>query len=123
MRCKAWIDNSLRLKTIWHDPCTWGPPGTSKSDSIGKPEVSDAARQGRTAVRQAVLRYLRNHPRASDSVTGISAWWLPEEGVEEDRTMVEEVLEELAAEALVRRFELPDGTVVFASADVVRRDP
>ena len=91
------------------------------NDSIGKPEVSDVARQRRTAVRQAVLRYLRNHPRASDSVTGISAWWLPEEGVEEDRTVVEEVLEELAAEALIRRFELPDGTVVFASADANRR--
>jgi hypothetical protein len=91
------------------------------NDSIGKPEVTDAVRERRTAIRDAVLRYLRSHPRASDSVTGISAWWLPEEGVEEDSTMVEGVLEEMADAALVRRFELPDGTVVFAGAG--RRDP
>ena len=83
--------------------------------------MSDAARGRRVAIGDAILRYLRKHPRASDSVTGICSWWLAEEGVDAERTSVEAVLEELAAGRLVRRFELPDGTVVFASADADRR--
>lgn len=84
--------------------------------------MSDAAQERRRAIREAILRYLGKHPRASDSVTGIGSWWLPEEGVEEDeRTLVEDVLEEMAAARQVRRFELPDGTVVFASADAEGR--
>lgn len=83
--------------------------------------MSDAARERGGAIRDAILAYLRKHPRASDSVTGICSWWLPEEGVDEERTVVEGVLEELAAARMIRRFELPDGTVVFASAEADRR--
>jgi hypothetical protein len=83
--------------------------------------VSDATRERRGAIRDAILAYLRHHPRASDSVTGICSWWLPEEGVEEEQTVVEGVLEELAVTRLIRRFELPEGTVIFASIEPDRR--
>jgi Fe2+ or Zn2+ uptake regulation protein len=83
--------------------------------------VSDAARERSGAIRDAILAYLLKHPRASDSVTGICSWWLREEGVEEERTVVEGVLEELAGARLIRRFELPDGTIVFASVEHDRR--
>jgi hypothetical protein len=77
--------------------------------------VSDAEAVRQAAVRTALLRYLAKHPHASDSLIGITAWWLPEEGVNEEVSMVEEVLEALVSRGLVRRFELADGTRVYGS--------
>jgi hypothetical protein len=77
--------------------------------------VSDAEAVRQAAVQRALLSYLAKHPHASDSLVGITAWWLPEEGVNEEVSVVEEVLEALVARGLVRRFELADGTRVYGS--------
>lgn len=68
------------------------------------------------AVRNAILRYLCTHPHASDAAMGISAWWLPTEGVHDTGPWVEEVLEELVDERLMQRFELADGTLIYGGA-------
>ncbi len=72
---------------------------------------------GRAAIRAAILDYLSRHPRASDALAGICEWWLAEEKVSGSVDLVEEVLESLVAQQLLRRVRLPDGTVIY------RREP
>jgi hypothetical protein len=78
--------------------------------------VSDGEAVRRAAVHVALLRYLAKHPHASDALVGICAWWLPEEGVNEEMSVVEEVLEGLVNRGLIRRHELADGTRIYGSA-------
>ena len=79
------------------------------------PEVSDDYARRTAAVTGAILRYLDEHPRASDTVAGICAWWLPGEGVMEGPELVEEVLEELVKSGRLRPTELPGGARVYGT--------
>ena len=78
----------------------------------------DAGTERRAAIRSSILSYVQKHPRASDALAGICAWWLPEAGVGESGAVVEEVLEGLVAEGRIRRVERPDGTVIYRGAGV-----
>lgn len=79
--------------------------------------MSHAHAARRAAIRSAILRYLSRHPRASDAVAGICAWWLPEEGITAPTDLVDEVLETLVAQQLIRRVRLADGTLIYGSGD------
>ena len=95
-------------------PPAQGRSGMPTSPATRTAEVSDAPQTGgRAAVRRAILSYLAKHPRASDAPAGICTWWLPEEGVTGSVDLVEEVLEDLVAQRLLRRIRLPDGTVIY----------
>lgn len=50
----------------------------------------------------AILRYLHSHPDATDTLEGISKWWLPEECCVDART-VRAALARLEAQGLVHR--------------------
>ena len=76
----------------------------------------DAETERREAIRSAILSYLERHPRASDALAGICAWWLPESGVRETGRVVEEVIDELVAAHRLRRVKLADGTLIYRSA-------
>ncbi len=94
----------------------WGRAGMRASPANRTAEVSDAPPTGgRAAVRAAILSYLSKHPRAADTAAGICSWWLPEEGVTGSVDVVEEVLEQLVEEEMLRRVRLPEGTVIYRS--------
>jgi hypothetical protein len=97
------------------------PADTTVTDTLGKIGVNDAGRERREKVESAVLRYLRKHPNASDTVSGVCDWWLPAEGLEAPKDLVEAVLEELVSRERVRRYELTDGTRIYASREGERR--
>lgn len=59
-----------------------------------------------------ILAYLRAHPQASDSLDGIVAWWLPARFAAA-RESVHASLDRLAAQGLVERTRLADGTIVY----------
>ena len=80
-------------------------------------EVSDELAKRREAVCGAILRYLAEHPRASDTAAGICAWWLPAKGVNEGPELVEGVLEALVAEGRIRPTEVPGGARVYGSLE------
>ena len=82
--------------------------------------VSDGDAVRRGAIQVAVLRYLAKHPNASDALVGICRWWLPDEGVNEEMDLVEEVLEAMVRRGFIRRFELADGTRVYGAIDAPR---
>ncbi len=61
-----------------------------------------------------ILRYLRTHPQAADTVDGIVMWWLPRQRYEEAMDQVQHALDELVARGLVAKKTLVDGTALYA---------
>ncbi len=64
-------------------------------------------------LRDEILKYLRAHPRAADTVEGIANWWLPRQRYEEDIQKVEQALDELSERGLVAKTTLADGTILY----------
>lgn len=68
-------------------------------------------------LRDEILSYLRRHPQAADTVTGIASWWLPQQRGEATLTGVQQALDELATQGLVMKTILADGTILYASPE------
>ena len=62
----------------------------------------------------AILRYLRAHPQAADTVAGIAEWWLPRHLPAEAVERVQAALDELVARGWVEKIVLVGGTVLYA---------
>ena len=67
------------------------------------------------SLAEEIARYLREHPHAADSASGVLRWWLPRQRYEESADMVQEALEHLVAQGALRCETLIDGTVLYAS--------
>ena len=66
--------------------------------------------EGNLEIAVAVLRYLRKHPDAKDTLQGIAQWWIVRECAERKLTEVEEGVSLLLAKGLIvemRRDGLP----------------
>ncbi len=50
-----------------------------------------------------IMTYLRQHPLASDSLEGVSHWWLVQQEIKKDTDLVEQALEHLAREGKLTR--------------------
>jgi hypothetical protein len=56
------------------------------------------------------------HPRAADTLNGVTRWWLPPHLAQTAlRDDVEEALAQLCDLGLIERRELPDGSILFVS--------
>jgi Fe2+ or Zn2+ uptake regulation protein len=68
-------------------------------DEFGIPEKADIA--------YAILDYLAAHPEAQDTFEGILQWWLLEQKIKYQKTMVKKTLEELVKAGFIieRRIE------------------
>lgn len=64
-------------------------------------------------LREAVQRYLDEHPDAADSLIGIRQWWLPEALRGSSPAQIRCALAALIAAGEVDRQSLPDGTELF----------
>jgi hypothetical protein len=69
------------------------------------------------AIATEIRRYLVAHPDAADSVTGIHRWWLPRRYSAEHASVVEQALQRLISENIVRVRHLPNGASVYSSAE------
>ncbi|WP_386069598.1 hypothetical protein ACFJIW_05060 [Tahibacter sp. UC22_41] len=65
-------------------------------------------------IAELVLAYLRRHPDAADTLDGIVGWWLPLQRYETERGRIENVLDALVEDRLLRRERLPDGGALYA---------
>jgi DNA-binding transcriptional regulator PaaX len=63
---------------------------------------------------QRILDYLRQHPRAADSLEGIAGWWLLRQQVCEALSAVRQGLERLTAEGIVTERRGADGRVLYS---------
>ena len=69
---------------------------------------------GRTRLSGAILGYLRAHPQAADTVTGIVEWWLPRHFPAEAVERVQKAVDQLVAQGWVEKIVLVGGTVLYA---------
>ena len=70
----------------------------------------------RENVAQALLRYLRTHPDAADTLEGVVKWWLPRQRYYDAMESVEAALELLVQRDVVEKFPGPSGVVYRCSA-------
>ncbi len=76
--------------------------------------MSQQEEPGLAQLSDEILRYLRAHPQAADTVDGIVEWWLPRQRHNDAVNRVQQALDELVARGLVEQMTLVDGTVLYA---------
>lgn len=52
---------------------------------------------------QAVMRYLREHPHAMDTLEGIAQWWLPREKVRVEVSKLAQAIDRLVGDGTLQR--------------------
>ena len=62
---------------------------------------------------QQILDYLTAHPKAQDTIEGITQWWLLEQDIKRSMAHVRAALVELIARKLVVEDNGPDGRVRY----------
>jgi hypothetical protein len=65
-------------------------------------------------IADMIERYVSEHPRAADTVRGISQWWV--EGRRGSPAEVQQALDRLVEAGRLSRIMLADGTVIYARA-------
>jgi hypothetical protein len=75
--------------------------------------ANDAEAKARVAAE--ILEYLRDHPRAGDTLEGIVEWWLPRQRYEHSVLRIQRALDDLVATGRVAKTGLPDGTAFYAA--------
>ena len=68
------------------------------------------------AIAAAIRRYVIAHPEAADTLEGIHRWWLLPTLHEESVVSVEQAVERLVAEGVLRQMSLEDGRVIYSYA-------
>jgi Fe2+ or Zn2+ uptake regulation protein len=60
-------------------------------------------------VSQPIIKYLQSQPQAGDTLEGIVSWWLLRQQVEDSLASIQQVLDRLALEGIVKQRRGPDG--------------
>lgn len=68
-------------------------------------------------IAQQVRNYLSTHPRAADTLEGISGWWLPQQGSNANPELVQQALDYLVSRKEVVRVRAADGHVLYARGE------
>jgi len=74
-------------------------------------------KQSRSELSATILRYLAACPHAADTVEGVVSWWLPRQRYSDARAAIEQILEEMVAEGLVTKVNLPDNKVIYTCSE------
>lgn len=69
------------------------------------------------AAASDIRKYLDKRPHAAESLDGIVMWWITLQRFEESREIVEQALNKLIAEGVVRELKGPDGASVYSKAE------
>jgi hypothetical protein len=69
-------------------------------------------------VTEQILRYLREHPEACDTLEGVVRWWVMAQQINESVELVREALKELEMEGAIREEQAADGRTLYL-AEVV----
>jgi hypothetical protein len=72
--------------------------------------MPDRTEREAQTVAAHIVRYLRAHPDAADTLDGVARWWLEE--LPRDEVM-ERAIAMLVKSKLIERHVLPEGTAVF----------
>ena len=70
------------------------------------------------SIAENIMEYLRRRPTASDSLDGVTNWWLMQQTIEKNRKLVEQALEQLAQEGKVaKQRNVKDETIYSLKRD------
>ena len=67
-----------------------------------------------------ILKYLRDHPLARDTLDGILDWWLLRERYRRGRALVQQALDYMVEQNLVARTTNPDGVTNYEATAQLR---
>lgn len=67
----------------------------------------------RSRIARAILNYLSCHPEAQDTLAGIVDWWLPQQRIISQSTLVQQTINELAARGFVRQHRAIDSQIHY----------
>ena len=59
--------------------------------------------------------YLKNHPKAADTIEGITKWWLPGLGIDASSVIVQQALNYLGSKSIVKCTTNLSGNKVYSS--------
>jgi len=62
---------------------------------------------------QQILRYLQDHPRAQDTIEGITAWWVSERAISRWLPQVRSSLAALVAQGYIAKHTGPGGRIFY----------
>lgn len=65
------------------------------------------------SIANLIREYLRAHPKAADTLEGITDWWLPVRDRKASTELVQKALDSLVARDEIRRVRSPDGHVLY----------
>ena len=68
---------------------------------------------GKAQIAREILAYLAEHPEAQDTLDGIIQWWLLEQKIKYQTTMVREAIAELVAEGFVLEYKSRDSQIHY----------
>jgi len=77
--------------------------GKNKAYATRKFCVDAKVEQGIAQLSEEILRYLRTHPEAADTLDGVIEWWLPRQHRKVARERVQQALDHLIARGLVTK--------------------
>jgi Fe2+ or Zn2+ uptake regulation protein len=66
-----------------------------------------------TKLARQILRYLREHPEAQDTVEGIMVWWVSERAIKQWLPQVRGSLETLVRHGYLEKRNMGDGSVLY----------
>ena len=75
--------------------------------------MSEKSDDDARAVAAEIVRYLREHSEAADTMEGVARWWLRRQRYDDALATVERAMAMLVDGRLVEKHALPDGTVVY----------
>jgi hypothetical protein len=76
-----------------------------------------------TWVSEQILRHLRDHPQAGDTIEGIAMWWLPRSITTHHREPVRQAMDDLVARNKIIPSFLVDGTAFNSAAARPQKTP
>ena len=66
------------------------------------------------SIAEEIMTYLHNRPMASDSLDGITHWWLVEQEIVKNKKLVEEALAQLTHEGKVVKRVSIDSEAIYS---------
>ena len=71
------------------------------------------------ALAHRITCYLTAHPRAADTLEGITKWWLARQRYQESMTKVQKALDYLVKQQLISRIEGNTGHVIYSKKKIL----
>jgi hypothetical protein len=67
-----------------------------------------------SSIANQLREYLSTHPKAADTLEGITGWWLPQQAASANPELVQQALDYLVDRQEVVRVRSADGHVLYA---------